>query len=99
MDQLRNPLPRLPPLPADPTLEKQFEASKKALGFVPNSLLSGEQGRSRFLPDGGRHLRESLHHLGLALHNPSASLLTPQAEPRDANTAWRTRSKELCISE
>jgi uncharacterized peroxidase-related enzyme len=39
MDQPANPLPRLAPLPADPALEKQFEASKKSLGFVPNSLL------------------------------------------------------------
>src|SRR5258708_14826702 len=39
MDQRTNPSPRLAPLPADPALEKQFEASKKSLGFVPNSLL------------------------------------------------------------
>ena len=39
MDQLANPLPRLAPLPADPALETQFEASKRALGFIPNSLL------------------------------------------------------------
>src|SRR6267154_26915 len=39
MDQRASPSPRLAPLPADPALEKQFEASKKSLGFVPNSLL------------------------------------------------------------
>ena len=39
MDQPANFSPRLAPLPADPALEKQFGASKKALGFVPNSLL------------------------------------------------------------
>jgi uncharacterized peroxidase-related enzyme len=39
MDQPANPSPRLAPLPADPALEKQFEASRRSLGFVPNSLL------------------------------------------------------------
>src|SRR5258708_18053527 len=39
MDQRTNPSPRLAPLPADPALEKQFEASMKSLGCVPNSLL------------------------------------------------------------
>src|SRR5438128_9915248 len=39
MDQRVRPSPRLAPLPPDPALEKQFEASKKSLGFVPNSLL------------------------------------------------------------
>jgi uncharacterized peroxidase-related enzyme len=39
MDQSVTPSPRLAPLPPDPALEKQFEASKKSLGFVPNSLL------------------------------------------------------------
>jgi alkylhydroperoxidase family enzyme len=39
MDQRTRLSPRLAPLPADPALEKQFEAFKKFLGFVPNSLL------------------------------------------------------------
>lgn len=39
MDQGASPSPRLTPLPADPALEKEFEASKRSLGFVPNSLL------------------------------------------------------------
>ena len=39
MDQRVRPSPRLEPLPPDPALQDQFEASKKSLGFVPNSLL------------------------------------------------------------
>jgi len=39
MDQRVRPSPRLAPLPPDPALQVQFEASKKSLGFVPNSLL------------------------------------------------------------
>ena len=39
MDQRVRPSPRLEPLPPDPALKEQFEASKKSLGFVPNSLL------------------------------------------------------------
>src|SRR5262245_23950234 len=39
MDQRVRPSPRLAPLAPDPALDKQFEASKKSLGLVPNSLL------------------------------------------------------------
>ena len=39
MDQRIGPSPRLAPLPPDPALKEQFEASRKSLGFVPNSLL------------------------------------------------------------
>ena len=39
MDQRVRPSPRLTPLPPQPALAEQFEASKKSLGFVPNSLL------------------------------------------------------------
>ena len=39
MDQRVIPLPRLEPLPPDPALYEQFEALKKSLGFIPNSLL------------------------------------------------------------
>ena len=39
MDQLATQSPRIVPLPPDPALNEQFEASKKSLGFVPNSLL------------------------------------------------------------
>lgn len=41
MDQKVKPSPRLAPLPADhtPELKDSFEASAKALGFVPNSML------------------------------------------------------------
>lgn len=39
MDQRTDLSPRLAPLPADPALERQFEAFQKSLGFVPNSVL------------------------------------------------------------
>ncbi len=39
MDQRATPSPRILPLPPDPALSEQFEASKKSLGFIPNSLL------------------------------------------------------------
>jgi uncharacterized peroxidase-related enzyme len=39
MDQRASPSPRLAPLPPEPALKEQFEASKKSLGFIPNSLL------------------------------------------------------------
>ncbi len=39
MDQRIGPSPRLAPLPPDPALKEQFEASRKSLGSVPNSLL------------------------------------------------------------
>jgi uncharacterized peroxidase-related enzyme len=39
MDQRTRPSPRLDPLPPDPALQDAFEATKKTLGFVPNSLL------------------------------------------------------------
>ncbi len=39
MDQRVRPSPRLAPLPPEPALTAQFEASEKSLGFVPNSLL------------------------------------------------------------
>jgi uncharacterized peroxidase-related enzyme len=39
MDQRTDLSPRLAPLPADPALDKQFEAFKKSLGFLPNSVL------------------------------------------------------------
>ncbi len=39
MDQRVKPSPRLAPLPASPELKEQFEASRRSLGFVPNSLL------------------------------------------------------------
>jgi uncharacterized peroxidase-related enzyme len=39
MDQRATPSPRIVPLPPDPALNEQFEASKKSLGFIPNSLL------------------------------------------------------------
>ena len=39
MDQHVRPSPRLVPLAPDPALKEQFEASKKSLGFIPNSLL------------------------------------------------------------
>jgi uncharacterized peroxidase-related enzyme len=39
MDQRVRPSPKLAPLPPNPELKDQFEASKRSLGFVPNSLL------------------------------------------------------------
>ena len=39
MDQRVKPSPRLAPLPPNPELKDQFEASRKSLGFVPNSML------------------------------------------------------------
>src|SRR5215467_2543639 len=39
MDQHTKPSPRLAPLPPSPDLAEQFEASRKRLGFVPNSML------------------------------------------------------------
>ena len=39
MDQRVKSSPRLAPLPPNPELNQQFEASRKSLGFVPNSLL------------------------------------------------------------
>ena len=41
MDQRVKPSPRLAPLPADhsPELREQFEAMRRNLGFVPNSIL------------------------------------------------------------
>src|SRR5437899_5943895 len=41
MDQRTTPLARIKPLPADhsPELKEQFEAMRKNLGFVPNSIL------------------------------------------------------------
>jgi uncharacterized peroxidase-related enzyme len=39
MDQRARPSPRLAPLPPSPELKEQFDASKKRLGFVPNSML------------------------------------------------------------
>ena len=39
MDQRTKPSPRLEPLPPSPELKEQFEASRKRLGFVPNSML------------------------------------------------------------
>jgi uncharacterized peroxidase-related enzyme len=39
MDQRTKPSPRLAPLPPSPELKEQFEASKRRLGFVPNSML------------------------------------------------------------
>jgi uncharacterized peroxidase-related enzyme len=39
MDQRVRPSPRIEPLPPDPALREQFEATRKSLGFVPNSLL------------------------------------------------------------
>jgi uncharacterized peroxidase-related enzyme len=41
MDQRTRPAPRLAPLPPEhtPELKEQFEAARKRMGFVPNSLL------------------------------------------------------------
>lgn len=39
MDRRVTSSPRLAPLPPEPALREPFEASKKSLGFVPNSLL------------------------------------------------------------
>lgn len=41
MDQRTRPAPRLAPLPPEttPALKDQFDAAKKRMGFVPNSLL------------------------------------------------------------
>src|SRR4029450_3496257 len=41
MDQRTTPLPRIRPLPPDhsPELKEQFEAMRKNLGFIPNSIL------------------------------------------------------------
>jgi uncharacterized peroxidase-related enzyme len=41
MDQRTMPSPRIKPLPADhsPELKEQFEAMRKNLGFIPNSIL------------------------------------------------------------
>ena len=41
MDQRTHPAPRLAPLPPEhtPELKEQFEAARKRMGFVPNSLL------------------------------------------------------------
>ena len=42
MDQRRVPSPRLMPLPPEhsPELKEQFEAMRKNLGFIPNSIFS-----------------------------------------------------------
>jgi len=34
-----SPSPRIAPLPPDPELSEPFEAARKSLGFIPNSLL------------------------------------------------------------
>jgi uncharacterized peroxidase-related enzyme len=39
MDQRTKPAPRLAPLPPAPELKEAFDASRKRLGFVPNSML------------------------------------------------------------
>jgi uncharacterized peroxidase-related enzyme len=41
MDQRTRPAPRLAPLPAEhtPELKDQFEAARKRMGFIPNSVL------------------------------------------------------------
>jgi len=39
MDQQVKRSPRLAPLPPAPELKDQFEASRKSLGFIPNSML------------------------------------------------------------
>jgi uncharacterized peroxidase-related enzyme len=39
MDQRVKSSPRLDPLPPDPALREPFDASRRSLGFVPNSLL------------------------------------------------------------
>ena len=39
MDERVSPSPRLAPLVQEPALAEQFEASRRSLGFVPNSLL------------------------------------------------------------
>jgi uncharacterized peroxidase-related enzyme len=39
MDQRVISSPRLAPLPPDPELSEPFEAARKSLGFIPNSLL------------------------------------------------------------
>src|SRR5436190_8260129 len=41
MHQRTSPLPRIKPLPPDhsPELKEQFEAMRKNLGFIPNSIL------------------------------------------------------------
>jgi uncharacterized peroxidase-related enzyme len=39
MDQRVKSSPRLAPLPPDPALREPFDASRRSLGFVPNSLL------------------------------------------------------------
>ena len=39
MDQRVIPSPRIAPLPPDPELSEPFEAARKSLGFIPNSLL------------------------------------------------------------
>src|SRR5262249_61256990 len=41
MDQRTNPAPRLAPLPPEhtPELKEQFEAARKRMGFIPNSVL------------------------------------------------------------
>jgi uncharacterized peroxidase-related enzyme len=39
MDQRAKKAPRLDPLPPAPELQAEFEASRKRLGFVPNSML------------------------------------------------------------
>jgi alkylhydroperoxidase family enzyme len=41
MDQRTSPLPRIKPLPPEhsPELKEQFEAMRKNLGFIPNSIL------------------------------------------------------------
>jgi hypothetical protein len=41
MDQRTRPVPRLAPLPPEhtPDLKEQFEATRKRMGFIPNSVL------------------------------------------------------------
>jgi hypothetical protein len=41
MDQRTSPTPRLAPLPPEhtPELKEQFEAARKRMGFIPNSVL------------------------------------------------------------
>jgi hypothetical protein len=49
MDQRTTRSPRLMPLPPEntPELKEQFEAMRKNLGFIPNSILNRDPARRR----------------------------------------------------
>ena len=88
MDRRTMPSPRLMPLPPEhsPELREQFEAMRKNLGFIPNSILIMQRKPK---------LAEALAQMTAAVWDPegkvdrgsSASSRTSRAMRQDANTA------------